>query len=74
MIKKIPCIIVSSKPLDKGSNTLRYASTSHNFPHKITLIPHAKHAGNPVTYTRLSEITSASIDGGQSARILDCYV
>ena len=74
MIKKIPCRIVSSKPLYKGSNTLRYFNTSNNFHNKITLKPHAKYAGNPVTYTRLLEITSISMDGGQTARILDCYV
>jgi hypothetical protein len=96
MIKKIPCIIVSSKPLDKGGNALRYVSpvrspwasyrsgaywftsngvsASHNFPHKIKGIAQDKYAGHPVTYTRLLEITSESMDDGQTARVLDCYV
>ncbi len=73
MIKKIPCIIVSSKPLDKGSNTLRYVSASNNFHNKIIRIPQDKYAGHPVTYTRLLEITSVSMNDGQTARILDCY-
>ena len=85
MIKKIPCIIVSSKPLDpvrspwasshRGAYwfTSNGVSTSNNFHNKIKGIAQYKYAGHPVTYTRLSEITSASIDGGQTARILDCY-
>jgi len=73
MIKKIPCRIVSSKPLDKGSNALRYFSTSNNFHNKIKGIAQYKYAGHPVTYTRLLEITSASMDDGQTARIFDCY-
>ena len=73
MIKKIPCIIVSSKPIDKGSNAPRYFSASNNFHNKIKRIAQYKYAGHPVTYTRLSEITSTSMDDGQTARILDCY-
>jgi hypothetical protein len=74
MIKKIPCIVVSSKPLDKGSKAPRYFRTSNNSHSTIKRIAQYKYAGHPVTYTRLLEITSASIDGGQTARIFDCYV
>jgi hypothetical protein len=74
MIKKIPCRIVSSKPLDKVSNTLFYVRTSNNPHHRINRIFNDKYIGNLITYTRLLEITTASMDNIQAGRILDCYV
>jgi len=54
------------------------ASTLNNDRHKIgdvfTDIPQGKCACNPITYTRLMEITSVSVDNGLTGQILDFYV
>ena len=54
------------------------ASTLNKVHHKIGDVVigvlQGKYAGNSVTYTRLLDITSVSIDNGLTGQILDCYV
>jgi len=54
------------------------ASRSNHFHHKIgddaTGIAQGKYTSDVVTYTRLLEITSVSMDNGLAGQILDCYV
>jgi hypothetical protein len=78
MVKIISCRVVRSKPLGKSSDTLRHASKLNNTHYKtgdiFSGIPQGKYAGNPITYTRLTKITSVSVDNVLTGRILDCYV
>ena len=78
MIKRIPCRVVRSKPIGKSRDVSRRVNTSNNFHHKIgddaTGIAQGKYTSKPTTYTRLLEITSASMDNGLAGQILDCYV
>jgi len=86
MVKRITCRVVRSKPLGKSSplpllsceSKKRSGCTLNKVHHKIgdvaTGIPQGKYAGNSVTYTRLLDITSVSIDSDLTGQILDCYV
>ena len=78
MIKRIPCKVVRSKPIGKSRDVSRRVNTSNNFHHKIgdvvTGMAQVKNGSDAVTYTRLLEITSVSMDNGLAGQILDCYV
>ncbi len=87
MIKRIPCRVVRSKPLGKSRDVGRSNHFHHKIGDDATGIAQGKYTSKPVrnpkahksalgtlTYTRLLEITSVSMDNGLAGQILDCYV
>ena len=87
MIKRIPCRVVRSKPLGKSGGAITSNHFHHKIGDVLTNGAQGKCTINPVrdrkahksalgtlTYTRLLEITSVSMDNGLAGQILDCYV
>ena len=87
MIKRIPCRVVRSKPLGRSRDVGRSNHFHHKIGDDVSGIAQGKYTSKPVrdpkahksalgtlTYTRLLEITSVSMDNGLAGQILDCYV
>lgn len=77
MAKRISCRIVSSKPFGKSRSVLLHKKASNNTQHRtgdfVSGIPHGTYVSNPVTYTRLLNITRVPVDNALTGRILDFY-